>query len=125
MSRKLRFASAGEVLEGYITTSRDRNAAVKFPRELTRQHGRPETIVTDHLWFYGAAMKGFGRGDDRKMGRRINNRAETWHMPVGRRERAMSRFRRRRTLQRSRLFMPRSTTTIQRNAIYKTARPTS
>lgn len=38
-------------------------------------------------------------GDDREMGRWLNNRAENSHLPFRRRERAMLRFRRMRTLQ--------------------------
>ena len=48
---------------------------------------------------YGAALKDLGRGDDREMGRWLNNRAENSHLPFRRRERAMLRFRRMRTLQ--------------------------
>ena len=64
-----------------------------------RRHGRPETIVTDRLRSYGAALKDMGRGDDRKMGRWLNNRAENSLLPFRRRERAMLRFRRMLTLQ--------------------------
>ena len=65
-----------------------------------RHHGRPKTIVTDRLRSYGAALKFMGRGDDREIGRWLNNRAENSHQPLRRRERAMLRFRRLRTLQR-------------------------
>lgn len=64
-----------------------------------RRHGRPEVIVTDRLRSYGAALKDLGRGDDREMGRWLNNRAENSHMPFRRRERAVLRFRRMQTLQ--------------------------
>ena len=64
-----------------------------------KRHGRPGTIVTDRLPSYGAALKDLGRGDDREMGRWLNNRAENSHLPFRRRERAMLRFRRIRTLQ--------------------------
>jgi len=64
-----------------------------------RRHGRPDTIVTDRLRSYGAALKDLGRGDDREMGRWANNRAENSHLPFRRRERAMLRFRRMRSLQ--------------------------
>ena len=46
-----------------------------------------------------AALKDLGRGDDREMGRWLNNRAENSHLAFRRRERAMLRFRRMRTLQ--------------------------
>jgi putative transposase len=48
---------------------------------------------------YGAAHKDPGRGDDREMGRWLNDRAENSHLPLRRRERAMLRFQRIRTLQ--------------------------
>jgi putative transposase len=64
-----------------------------------KRHGRPEIIVTDRLRSYGAALKDMGRGDDREIGRLLNNRAENSHLPFRRRERAMLRFRRMRTLQ--------------------------
>jgi len=89
----------GEVLESFVTKTRDRKAALKFLKKSMKRHGRPETIVTDRLRSYGAALKDLGRGDDREMGRWLNNRAENSHLPFRRRERAMLRFRRMRTLQ--------------------------
>lgn len=89
----------GEVLESLVTKTRDRKAALRFLKKSMRRHGRPETIVTDRLCSYGAALKDLGRGDDREMGRWINNRAENSHLPFRRRERAMLRFRRMRSLQ--------------------------
>jgi len=89
----------GEVLESVVTKTRDRKAALKFLKKSMKRHGRPETIVTDRLRSYGAALKDLGRGDDREMGRWLNNRAENSHLPFRRRERAMLRFRRMHTLQ--------------------------
>ena len=89
----------GEVLESVVTKTRDRKAALKFLKKLMKRHGRPEVIVTDRLRSYGAALKDLVRGDDREMGRWLNNRAENSHLPFRRRERAMLRFRRMRTLQ--------------------------
>jgi len=89
----------GEVLESLVTKTRDRRAALKFLKKSMKRHGRPENIVTDRLRSYGAALKELGRGDDRQMGRWLNNRAENSHLPFRRRERAMLRFRRMRTLQ--------------------------
>ena len=48
---------------------------------------------------YGAALKDMGRRDDREMARWTNYRAENSHLPFRRRERAMLRFRRMRSLQ--------------------------
>ncbi|CAM8632994.1 COG3316 Transposase and inactivated derivatives [Paracoccaceae bacterium] len=89
----------GEVLESVVTKARDRKAAPKLLKQSMKRHGLPESIVTDRLRSYGAALKGLGRGDDREMGRWMNNRAENSHLPFRRRERAMLRFRRMRTLQ--------------------------
>jgi putative transposase len=87
------------VLESIVTRTRDRKAALKFLRKAMKRHGRPESIVTDRQRSYGAALKDLGRGDDREMGRWLNNRAEKSHLPFRRRERAMLRFRRMRTWQ--------------------------
>ena len=87
------------LLESLVTKTRGRKAALKFLKKSMKRHGRPETIVTDRLRSYGAALKDLGRGDDREMGRWLNNRAENSHLPFRRRERAMLRFRRMRTLQ--------------------------
>jgi putative transposase len=66
----------GEVLESVVTKTRDRKAALKLLKKSMKRHGRPEGIVTDRLRSYGAALKDLGRGDDREMGRWMNNRAE-------------------------------------------------
>jgi putative transposase len=89
----------GEVLESFVTKSRDRKAALKFLKKSMKRLGRPEIIVTDRLRSYGAALKDLGRSDDREMGGWLNNRAENSHLPFRRRERAMLRFRRLRTSQ--------------------------
>ena len=88
----------GEVLESFVTKTRDKAAALKFLRKAMRKHGRPEVIVTDRLRSYGAALKGLGAADLQETGRWTNNRAENSHLPFRRRERAMLRFRRMRSL---------------------------
>ena len=62
-------------------------------------HGRPQSIVTDRLRAYSAAMKEISAADRREVGGRLNNRAENSHQPFRRRERAMQRFRSMKTLQ--------------------------
>ncbi len=89
----------GEVLESFVTKTRDRKAALKFLRKTMRKHGRPEVIVTDRLRSYGAALKEIGNADRQETGQWMNNRAENSHQPFRRRERAMLRFRRMRTSQ--------------------------
>lgn len=89
----------GEVLETYVTKRRDRKAALKFLRKLMKRYGSPVMVVTDRLRSYGAAMKVIGNLDKQEVGRWKNNRAENSHLPFRRRERAMLRFRRMRSLQ--------------------------
>ena len=89
----------GEVLESFVTKCRDRRAALKFLRKTLKRHGRPHVFVTDMLRSYGAAMKEIGNADRQETRRWQNNRAENSHQPFRRRERAMLRFRRMRTLQ--------------------------
>jgi putative transposase len=89
----------GEVLESYVTKRRNRKAALKFLRKSMKRYGNPEFIVTDKLRSYGAAMKVIGNASRQETGRWQNNRAENSHLPFRRRERAMQRFRRMRSLQ--------------------------
>jgi putative transposase len=89
----------GEVLEAYVTKHRDKAAALRFLKKLMKRHGRPEELVTDGLRSYGAALKGLGAEDHQVTGRWENNRVENSHQPFRRRERAMLRFRRMRSLQ--------------------------
>ena len=89
----------GEVLETYVTKRRDRKAALKFLRKIMKRYGSPTVIVTDRLRSYGAAMKEIGNAQKQEFGRWKNNRAENSHLPFRRRERAMLRFRRMRSLQ--------------------------
>jgi len=89
----------GEVLESFVTKARDKKAALKFLRKAMRKHGRPKAIVTDRLRSYGAALRELGAAEIQETGRWLNNRAENSHLPFRRRERAMLRFRRMRSLQ--------------------------
>ncbi|WP_436644476.1 DDE-type integrase/transposase/recombinase [Microbaculum sp. FT89] len=89
----------GEVFEAVVTMRRDRKAALKFLRKLTRRYGRTRKIVTDRLPSYGAALNGLGARDLQSPGCWFNIRVENSHPPLRRRERAMLRFRRMRSLQ--------------------------
>ena len=89
----------GEVLEAFVSKRRDRKAALKFLKKLLKRHGNPEVIVTDKLWSYGAALKEIGNAKRQQTGRYMNNRIENAHLPFRRRKRAMTRFRRMRSLQ--------------------------
>ena len=83
----------------YFEQSETRKAALKFLRKTMKRHGNPNSLVTGRLRSYGAAMKVIGSADKQETGRWFNNRAENSHQPFRRRERAMIRFRRMRTLQ--------------------------
>lgn len=89
----------GEILESYVTKKRDKSAALRFLKKALKRHGRVEAIVTDGLGSYPAAMRKLGNLDRREVGRWLNNRAENSHLPFRRRERAMLRFRRMKSLQ--------------------------
>jgi putative transposase len=89
----------GEVLESFVTKKRDRFAALAFLKKALKRHGKAEKMVTDGLRSYPAAMRQLGNLECREMGRWLNNRAENSHLPFRRRERAMQRFRRMKSLQ--------------------------
>ena len=89
----------GEVLESYVTKTRDKLAALTFIKKALKRHGSPEKITTDGLRSYGAAMGELGNAEKREVGRHANNRVENSHLPFRRRERAMLRFRQMKTLQ--------------------------
>ena len=89
----------GEILESYVTKTRDKAAALAFMKKTLKRHGAPERITTDGLRSYRAAMKELGNAERQEIGRHANNRAENSHLPLRRRERAMLRFRQMKTLQ--------------------------
>ena len=89
----------GEILESYVTKTRDKAAALAFMKKALKRHGAPERITTDGLRSYRAAMKELGNAERQEIGRHANNRAENSHLPLRRRERAMLRFRQMKTLQ--------------------------
>jgi putative transposase len=85
------------VLESFATKERDMAAALKFMKKLMKRHGTAKKITTDGLRSYKAAMKRLG--NKQVVGRWANNRVENSHQPLRRREGAMARFRRMKTLQ--------------------------
>jgi putative transposase len=89
----------GEVLEAIATKERDKRAAYKLMTKLMKRYGRPQKVVTDGLRSYSAAIKHIGDQDRQEVGRWLNTRAENSHQPFRRRERAILRFRRMKTLQ--------------------------
>ena len=89
----------GEVLESYVTRSRDKAAALAFMKKALKRHGAPEAITTDGLTSYKAAMKVLGNTGKQEVAHWANNRVENSHLPFRRRERAMLRFRQMKSLQ--------------------------
>ena len=88
-----------QILESYITTTRYKDVALRFMKKALKRIGSPEVITTDGLRSYRAAMKELGNTEEQEVGRCANNRVENSHLPFRRRERAMLRFRRMKTLQ--------------------------
>ena len=76
-----------------------KKAALKFLKKVMRRHGRVDSLVTDKLRSYGAALKELGAAKRQEIGRWANDQAENSHLPFRRRERAMARSRRLRSLQ--------------------------
>tara|TARA_B100000809_G_scaffold202106_1_gene202813 strand:+ start:202 stop:909 length:708 start_codon:yes stop_codon:yes gene_type:complete len=89
----------GEVLEAFVSKRRDRKAALVFLKKIMKKYGAPKIIVTDRLKSYRAAMKIIGNESTQDVGRWKNNRCENSHLPFRRREYAMLKFRRMRSLQ--------------------------
>jgi putative transposase len=90
----------GEVLETFVSKRRDRKAALDFLKRIMKKYGGPKVIVTDRLKSYRAAMKIIGNESTQEVGQWKNNRCENSHLPFRRREYAMLKFRRMRSLQR-------------------------
>lgn len=91
----------GMVLDVLVQKRRNKRAALRLMRKLLRnQSVRPSKIVTDKLKSYGAALRDLGLGHLHETGNRLNNRAESSHVPIRRRERKMQRFKSQKSAQR-------------------------
>ena len=88
-----------EVLESFVTKTRDKKAALKILKKSMKRHGRMHVFVTDLLRSYRAALREIGAAARKESGPWPNNRAENSHLPFRRRKRAMQRFRWVRSLQ--------------------------
>lgn len=84
----------GEVLDMLVRKRRNKHAALKLFRKLLKTQGvHPQTITTDKLASYRAALRVLGlTGRHRPGGMRENNRAENSHLPIRRRERKQQKF---------------------------------
>ena len=89
----------GDILESYVTKTRDKKAALRSMKKALERNGSPVTITTDGLRSYEAAMNALGNTGKQEVGRWANNRLENSHLPFRRRERAMLRFRQMKSLQ--------------------------
>lgn len=92
----------GEVMDMIVQKRRDAGAALRFLRRLLKnQNVEPETIVTDGLRSYRAALDRLGLAYLHRPGRlRENNRAENSHLSIRRHERKMQGFKSRSSAQR-------------------------
>ncbi|MDO8802367.1 IS6 family transposase [Phenylobacterium sp.] len=84
----------GEVLDVLVQKRRNKHAALKLLRKLLKNQGiHPETITTDKLPSYGAAVRDLGlKAVHRPGGMRENNRVENSHLAIRRRERKQQKF---------------------------------
>ena len=84
----------GEILDVLVQKRRNKQAALKLLRRLLKNQGvHPESIITDKLASYGAAVRELGlTGVHRPGGMRENNRAENSHLAIRRRERKQQKF---------------------------------
>jgi putative transposase len=83
-----------EILDVVVQPKRDKRAAVRLMRKLLKKRGlAPREIVTDHLRSYGAAFRVLRLSAEHGQEKQANNRAESLHVPIRRRERRMRGFR--------------------------------
>ncbi len=59
----------GEVLESFVTRTRNEAAALKFIKRAMKRHGGAGAIVTDGLRSHGATMKDTGNAGRQEVGR--------------------------------------------------------
>jgi putative transposase len=80
----------GEVLDVLVQARRDKDAALRLMRKLLKnQRFVPTSIVTDRYRAYDAALRDLGFSHLHRRGKRLNNRAESSHVPIRRREHKM------------------------------------
>ena len=84
----------GEVLDVLVQAKRNTRAALKLMGKLPKRQGfAPRTLVTDKWRATAAAVRELGLTARHHQARWKNNRIESVHVPVRRRERKMQRFR--------------------------------
>ncbi len=117
----------GEVLDVLLQTKRDTKAARKLMRKLLKRQGMaPDEWVTDKNPAYGAALRELKlTRAAHTLRKRANNRAESSHVPVRRRERKQQRFKSPRSAQRfvSLHAVTYNTFTVPRHLVYGSPSP--
>src|SRR4051794_40198820 len=84
----------GEILDMLVQAKRDKAAALRPMRKLLKKQGMaPERLATDRLGSYAAAARDLGLSATHVRTKAKNNRAESSHVPIRRRERKMQGFR--------------------------------
>ena len=83
----------GTVLDVVVQRRRNTKATRLLHKLLKNQGVKPTRIVTDRLGSYKAALKKLGLKHLHDVGGRKNNRAESSHVPIRRRERKSQKFR--------------------------------
>jgi putative transposase len=84
----------GEVLDCLVQSRRNKRGALRLVRKLIRKYRMiPSKFVTDGVSSYAAARAELTVTIVHERGLRQNNRAESLHVPVRRRERKMQHFR--------------------------------
>jgi putative transposase len=90
----------GEILDMPVHRRRDKRAALRLMRKLLKKQGfAPKLLVTDKLRSYAAAFRHLRLTCRHEQGLRTNNRAESSHQAVRRRERKLQRFKSARSAQ--------------------------
>ena len=87
------FDQEGEILESYITTTREKAVDLTFIKKALTRHGSHDAIITDGLRSYRAAVKELDNAEKQTAGRWANNRVANSHLPFRRPKRAMLRYR--------------------------------
>jgi putative transposase len=82
------------VLDILVQDRRDQQAAERFLRQvLEGEDGRdPRVVITDKLASYPPAIRKVLPHTEHRGHKRLNNRAENSHVPTGKRERVLQRF---------------------------------
>lgn len=62
-------AHAGEILKSFVTSERDKAAALKLMKKAMKRFGKPEAVTTDGLRSYNAALNELGNADWQHIGR--------------------------------------------------------